>query len=76
MSFKDYFPEEKLSFNDLFNKLKKNSPHVQLRKACVEALQMPEVTFWYKMRENRFDESEKLIIAEAIGRPVEELFPC
>ncbi|MFA6400919.1 MAG: hypothetical protein WCX31_04730 [Salinivirgaceae bacterium] len=76
MSFKDYFKNEELSFSDFFEKLKKSNPHVELRKACIEATGMPDVTFWYKLRENKFDEQEKEQIAKVVGRPVKELFPC
>lgn len=76
MGFKDYFKNEQLSLGELFEKLKQANPQVELRRKIIDTLDMPEVTFWYKLREEKFNESEKITIAEIVGRPVNQLFPC
>lgn len=61
---------EKMSFKDYYFSLKSN-----LREKICCKLEISEKTFYNKLRDDSFDNPQRVIIAEIIGKPIEELFP-
>lgn len=67
--------KKKMTLKGYYDWLASQNPQTELRDKICEELDMPESTFYHKLRNKSFDKLEQKEIARITGRDINELFP-